>query len=74
MDSRRAARYLTTAVDASCPAGSSIGSIGPDGSFTCETDSWERLLQFNKTKTFNMYQEAVMGYVQDTCKKLSQAF
>lgn len=23
-------------------------------------DAWERLLQFNKTKTFNMYQEAVM--------------
>jgi DNA modification methylase len=23
-------------------------------------DSWERLLQFNKSRTFNMYQEAVM--------------
>ncbi len=23
-------------------------------------DSWERLLQFNKTKKFNMYQEEVM--------------
>ena len=28
-------------------------------------DSWERLLQFNKTRNFNMYQEAVMVPVGD---------
>ena len=28
-------------------------------------DAWERLLQFNKTKNFNMYQEAVMVPVGD---------
>lgn len=32
-------------------------------------DSWERLLQFNKTKRFHMYQEAVMVPVGDWAKK-----
>lgn len=31
-------------------------------------DSWERLLQFNKTKTFNMYQESVMVPTGDWAK------
>jgi site-specific DNA-methyltransferase (adenine-specific) len=31
-------------------------------------DSWERLLQFNKTKQFNMYQEEVMVPVGDWAK------
>jgi DNA modification methylase len=31
-------------------------------------DAWERLLQFNKTKKFNMYQEAVMMPVGDWAK------
>lgn len=31
-------------------------------------DAWERLLQFNKTKTFNMYQEAVMVPTGDWAK------
>lgn len=31
-------------------------------------DSWERLLQFNKTKGFNMYQEAVMVPMGDWAK------
>lgn len=31
-------------------------------------DSWERLLQFNKTKKFNMYQEAVMVPTGDWAK------
>ncbi len=31
-------------------------------------DSWERLLQFNKTKKFNMYQESVMVPVGDWAK------
>jgi site-specific DNA-methyltransferase (adenine-specific) len=31
-------------------------------------DSWERLIQFNKTKKFNMYQEAVMVPVGDWAK------
>lgn len=31
-------------------------------------DSWERLLQFNKSKKFNMYQEAVMVPVGDWAK------
>ncbi|MBN1690599.1 MAG: site-specific DNA-methyltransferase [Dehalococcoidia bacterium] len=31
-------------------------------------DSWERLLQFNKTKKFNMYQDAVMVPVGDWAK------
>ncbi len=39
-------------------------------------DNWERLIQFNKNKTFNMYQEAVMVPVGDWAKdrlaKLSQ--
>ncbi len=39
-------------------------------------DNWERLIQFNKTKSFNMYQEAVMVPVGDWAKdrlaKLSQ--
>jgi site-specific DNA-methyltransferase (adenine-specific)/site-specific DNA-methyltransferase (cytosine-N4-specific) len=39
-------------------------------------DSWERLLQFNKTKTFNMYQEEVMVPIGDwsksRLKKLSE--
>lgn len=32
-------------------------------------DSWERLLQFNKDKKFNMYQEAVMVPVGDWAKQ-----
>jgi site-specific DNA-methyltransferase (adenine-specific)/site-specific DNA-methyltransferase (cytosine-N4-specific) len=32
-------------------------------------DSWERLLQFNKQKKFNMYQEAVMVPMGDWAKK-----
>jgi DNA modification methylase len=32
-------------------------------------DSWERLLQFNKQKKFNMYQEAVMVPVGDWAKE-----
>ena len=32
-------------------------------------DAWERLLQFNKTKQFNMYQEAVMVPMGDWAKK-----
>ena len=32
-------------------------------------DAWERLLQFNKTKKFNMYQEAVMVPMGDWAKK-----
>jgi site-specific DNA-methyltransferase (adenine-specific) len=39
-------------------------------------DSWERLLQFNKTKSFNMYQEEVMVPIGDwsktRLKKLSE--
>lgn len=39
-------------------------------------DSWERLLQFNKTRTFNMYQEAVMvpmgDWAKTRLKKLSE--
>lgn len=39
-------------------------------------DNWERLIQFNKSKAFNMYQEAVMVPVGDWAKdrlaKLSQ--
>ncbi len=39
-------------------------------------DNWERLIQFNKSKNFNMYQEAVMVPVGDWAKdrlaKLSQ--
>lgn len=31
-------------------------------------DSWERLIQFNKTKKFNMYQESVMVPVGDWAK------
>lgn len=31
-------------------------------------DSWERLLQFNKTRQFNMYQEAVMVPMGDWAK------
>ena len=31
-------------------------------------DSWERVLQFNKSKTFNMYQEAVMVPIGDWAK------
>ena len=31
-------------------------------------DAWERLLQFNKSKQFNMYQEAVMVPVGDWAK------
>ncbi len=38
-------------------------------------DSWERLLQFNKTRTFNMYQEEVMvpvgEWAKDRLKRLS---
>jgi site-specific DNA-methyltransferase (adenine-specific) len=38
-------------------------------------DAWERLLQFNKTKKFNMYQEEVMvpvgDWAKDRLKKLS---
>lgn len=32
-------------------------------------DSWERLLQFNKTRNFNMYQEAVMVPTGEWAKK-----
>ena len=32
-------------------------------------DAWERCLQFNKTKEFNMYQEAVMVPMGDWAKK-----
>jgi len=39
-------------------------------------DSWERLLQFNKTRTFAMYQDAVMvpvgDWAQDRLSKLSE--
>ncbi len=39
-------------------------------------DSWERLLQFNKTKKFNMYQDAVMTPIGDWAngrlKKISE--
>jgi len=39
-------------------------------------DAWERLLQFNKTKKFNMFQEAVMvpvgEWVEDRLKNLSE--
>lgn len=39
-------------------------------------DAWERLLQFNKTKQFNMYQEAVMvpmgDWAKARLKKLSE--
>ncbi len=39
-------------------------------------DAWERLLQFNKTKKFHMYQDAVMvpigDWAQDRLKNLSQ--
>ncbi len=35
-------------------------------------DSWERLLQFNKEKHFNMYQEAVMVPMGDWAKKRLQ--
>ncbi len=39
-------------------------------------DSWERLLQFNKQKKFNMYQEAVMipvgNWAKDRLAKLSE--
>lgn len=39
-------------------------------------DNWERLIQFNKSKIFNMYQEAVMvpvgGWAKDRLAKLSQ--
>lgn len=39
-------------------------------------DSWERLLQFNKSKNFNMYQEAVMvptgDWAKSRLKNLSQ--
>lgn len=39
-------------------------------------DSWERLLQFNKEKSFNMYQEAVMvpmgSWAQTRLKNLSE--
>ncbi|MCX8011275.1 MAG: site-specific DNA-methyltransferase, partial [Ignavibacteria bacterium] len=39
-------------------------------------DSWERLLQFNKTKKFKMFQEAVMipigEWANDRLKKLSE--
>jgi site-specific DNA-methyltransferase (adenine-specific)/site-specific DNA-methyltransferase (cytosine-N4-specific) len=39
-------------------------------------DAWERLLQFNKTKQFNMYQEAVMvpmgDWAKTRLKKLSE--
>jgi site-specific DNA-methyltransferase (adenine-specific) len=38
-------------------------------------DNWERLIQFNKTKTFHMYQEAVMvpvgAWAKDRLSKLS---
>jgi DNA modification methylase len=40
-------------------------------------DSWERLLQFNKERKFNMYQEAVMvpvgNWAKKRLKKLSDA-
>ncbi len=39
-------------------------------------DSWERLLQFNKSRTFNMYQEEVMvpvgDWAKDRLKRLSE--
>ncbi len=39
-------------------------------------DNWERLIQFNKSKVFNMYQEAVMvpvgDWARDRLAKLSQ--
>lgn len=39
-------------------------------------DAWERLLQFNKSKNFNMYQEEVMvpigDWAKDRLKKLSE--
>lgn len=39
-------------------------------------DSWERLLQFNKTRAFAMYQDAVMvpvgDWAQDRLSKLSE--
>jgi site-specific DNA-methyltransferase (adenine-specific)/site-specific DNA-methyltransferase (cytosine-N4-specific) len=39
-------------------------------------DAWERLLQFNKTKKFKMFQEAVMipvgDWVEDRLRKLSE--
>jgi site-specific DNA-methyltransferase (adenine-specific)/site-specific DNA-methyltransferase (cytosine-N4-specific) len=35
-------------------------------------DAWERLLQFNKTKQFNMYQEKVMVPMGDWAKKRLQ--
>lgn len=39
-------------------------------------DSWERLLQFNKTRSFSMYQDAVMvpvgNWAQDRLAKLSE--
>ena len=39
-------------------------------------DNWERLIQFNKSKKFNMYQEAVMvpvgDWAKDRLSKLSQ--
>jgi site-specific DNA-methyltransferase (adenine-specific) len=39
-------------------------------------DAWERLLQFNKTKEFNMYQEEVMvpvgDWAKDRLKRLSE--
>ena len=39
-------------------------------------DSWERLLQFNKSRKFNMYQESVMvpmgSWAESRLKKLSQ--
>ncbi|HEY9206796.1 MAG TPA: site-specific DNA-methyltransferase [Candidatus Methanoperedens sp.] len=39
-------------------------------------DAWERLLQFNKTKKFNMYQEEVMvpvgDWAKDRLKRLSE--
>ncbi len=39
-------------------------------------DSWERLLQFNKTRSFHMYQDAVMvpvgNWAQDRLAKLSE--
>ena len=39
-------------------------------------DAWERCLQFNKTRKFNMYQEAVMvpmgDWAEKRLKKLSE--
>ncbi len=39
-------------------------------------DNWERLIQFNKSKKFNMYQESVMvpvgGWAKDRLAKLSE--